>query len=328
MEVAIRGTPMSWRDFFLKDAKPFTTKRDVNWFRVKVVGGTLILAVVMIILLWPSSQPEQVVFHEKAVNAGSMGATSSEQGDPTQETVRQIQDAKVNSHQVHSSLDYLYKPDRVTRIGGGAGATNKNAGMILARNGFDSRTQLPPGTRMQVRLIQGATVAEQAVPVIGIVLREVQADYGVAIPAGSKVLGEVSFNSNADKVNLIWKSIILPDRRERPFSAIGMDSDGHSGLAARIRSESVKNAIGQTLTKFVGAYAAGSMNTGAFGANPGGGKNGLRNAIAETATERANAMGEELQKERKWAELESGLEVMAVLSQPFSFRDPGGAHGG
>lgn len=326
MEVVIRGTSMSWKDFFLKEAKPFTTKRDVNWFRVKLIGGTLIITVVMLILIWPTSQPEQAVFHEKAIN-GSASSTNSEQSDPTQETVRQIQEARVNSQQVHSSLDYLYKSDRGAGTGGGTGTTNKNAGMILARNGFDSRTQLPPGTRLPIKLIQGATVSEQAVPVIGIVLREIQSDHGIAIPAGSKVLGEVSFNSSADKVNLNWRSIILPDGRERPFSAVGLDSDGHSGLAARIRSESVKNAIGQTLTKFVGAYAGGSMSTGAFGANPGGGKNGLRNAIAETATERANAMGEELQKERKWAELESGLEVMAVLNQPFSFRDPGGAYG-
>jgi hypothetical protein len=50
-----------------------------------------------------------------------------------------------------------------------------------------------------------------------------------------------------------------------------------------------------------------------LGANQGGHENGLRNAVAQTATDRANAMGEELQKERKWIELDSGAETFAVL---------------
>jgi hypothetical protein len=69
------------------------------------------------------------------------------------------------------------------------------------------------------------------------------------------------------------------------------------------------------------------MNTGAFGANQGGHENGLRNAVAQTATDRANAMGEELQKERKWIELQSGSETFAVLNQPFTFRDAGATNG-
>jgi hypothetical protein len=37
-----------------------------------------------------------------------------------------------------------------------------------------------------------------------------------------------------------------------------------SELTANVQSDGVKNAVGQTLTRFVGAYAAGSMNTGAL----------------------------------------------------------------
>ena len=69
------------------------------------------------------------------------------------------------------------------------------------------------------------------------------------------------------------------------------------------------------------------MNTGMLGANQGGHENGLRNAVAQTATDRANAMGEDLQKERKWIELDGGTETTAVLSQPFTFRDAGATYG-
>lgn len=316
---------MSFKNYFLHEEKPFTNKRDANWRRIFITLGVTLATVIFVILIWPSSSSEQTVFHEKGVE-GVNGSGNTSAADPTQETARQMQDARMNSQQVHASLDHLYRQDRPSGMSGSV-AANRNAGMILARNGFDSRTQLSPGARIQIRLIHGVTVAEQAVPVVGIVMKDVEADYGIAIPGGSKVLGEVSFESTNERTTLAWKSVILADGRERPLSAIGMGKDGKSGIDARIRSESFKNAVGQTMTKFVGAYAAGSINTGMFGANPGGNKNGLRNAIAQTATERANAMGETLQKEKKWAELQSGQEIIAILNQPFSFRDPGGVYG-
>lgn len=315
---------MSLSNYFLHEEKPFTNKRDANWKRILIILGITLTVVIFAILIWPSSIPEQTVFHEKS--SGGAHSDNANSADPTHETARQMQDARMNSHQVHSSLDHLYRQDRSSGQGG-TGTPNRNAGMILARNGFDSRTQLSPGTRVQIRLVHGVTVAEQAMPVVGTVMKDVEADSGVAIPGGSKVLGEVSFEATNERTTLTWKSVILADGRERPLSAIGIGKDGKSGLDARIRSESFKNAVGQTMTKFVGAYAAGSINTGMFGANPGGNKNGLRNAITQTATERANAMGETLQKEKKWTELQAGQEIIAILNQPFSFRDPGGVYG-
>lgn len=317
---------VDWERIYLKEPKPFTKKRDLNWFGIQIVFGILLAIIVTTILLWPSSAPEQKVFHEKT-NGSTSSNSSGEQSDPTQETVKQIQSAQMNSQQVHSSLDYLYRQENSPSGSSGTNQPNRNSGMILARNGFDNRTQLSPGTRISIRITQGISVSEESVPIIGTVLKDVDAETGNAIPSGSKVLGDVSFESSSEKVSLTLRAIILPDGRERAFSATALSSDGHSGLEARIRSESAKNVVGQTLTKFVGAYAAGSMNTGAFGANHGGGKNGLRNAIAETATERANLMGEEMQKEKKWAELSSNQEISVVLTQPFSFRDPGGTYG-
>lgn len=325
MEVAMRRQTMSFKDYFLKEQRPFTKKRDVNWTMIKWVSGIVIVLMVAVILVLPNSEPEQSSFHEKSVASGN-SATAGERADPTQETLRQIEDSRMNSQQVHSSLDYLYKQDRPAGAGGGT-HVNRSAGMILSRNGFDGRTQLSPGTRIFIRLSQGVSISDQAVPVTGTVEKDVLSDSGLAIPQGSKAIGEASFESTSERTSLVWRSIILPDGRERPFSALGIGGDGQSGLQARVRSESIKNAIGQTLTKFVGAYAAGSINTGAFGANPGGSRNGLRTAIAETATERATAMGEALQKERKWAELHSGQVVNTVLNQPFTFRDPGSAYG-
>jgi hypothetical protein len=94
-----------------------------------------------------------------------------------------------------------------------------------------------------------------------------------------------------------------------------------------VHSDALKNTIGQTLTRFVGAYAEGSMSRGALGATEGGSANGFKNAISETATERAQAWAEDMKKERMWIEIPSGSESWAVLTQAFVFRDPGSTFG-
>lgn len=321
------GINLNLKNSFLKESKPFTSKRDVKWSKVYGWSIGALLLVVVVILAWPSSRPEQETFHEKAEH-GSLPQTKISENNPSDEALRQFQDSRSNAQQVHGSLDYLYRPDSPSGTGGGGGSSrDRNSSMILSRGGTDTRTQLSPGTRVTIRLTGNTTIANQGMPVVGIVSQDVSSENGIAIPSGSKVLGDASFDDESERAAINWRSIILPDGRERQFSAIGIDRNGQAGIGGNIHSDGVKNAVGQTLTRFVGAYAAGSMNTGAFGANQGGNTNGLRNAIAQTATDRANAMGENLQKERKWIELQSGSVTIAVLNQPFSFRDAGATYG-
>lgn len=322
-EVHLEG----FKNYFLKQPKPFTSKREVNWSKVQTWAISFVCALIIGIIVIPSSEPDQETFNEK-VERGSLAKALPAENDPTQETIRQLQESQVNVRQIPGSLDYLYRPSRPAGSGGGGRSDqDRSASMILSRGGTDARTQLFAGTRVSIRLSGKVTIANQGMPVVGIVSDDVSAESGIAIPSGSKVLGDASFDEESERASISWRSIILPDGRERPFSAIGIGRDGQVGVNGKVHSDGVKNAVGQTLTRFVGAYAAGSMNTGAFGANQGGHENGLRNAVAQTATDRANAMGEELQKERKWIELQSGSETFAVLNQPFTFRDAGATNG-
>lgn len=324
-EVQVGG----FQNYFLKEPKPFTSKREVNWPKVQTWAVGVMAVVIVGIMVMPTSQPDQDKFHEQA-EKGSLAQTVPKENDPTQETIRQFQESQASVQQVHGSLDYLYRPDAPTGSGGGRGGSSspdRNSSMILSRGGTDSRTQLNSGVRVTIRLSSKVTIANQAMPVVGIVTQDVASDSGTAIQSGSKVLGDAAFDSDSERASITWRSIILPDGRERPFSAVGVGRDGQIGVGGRLHSDGVKNAVGQTLTRFVGAYAAGSMNTGAFGANQGGNENGFRNAVAQTATDRANAMGEELQKERKWIEIDGGTETIAILNQPFMFRDAGATYG-
>jgi type IV secretory pathway VirB10-like protein len=164
-------------------------------------------------------------------------------------------------------------------------------------------------------------------PVMGIVAHEVVHEDSLAIPEGAKVLGDVSFDDSSERAQISWRSIIFPDGRERPLSAVGVGRDGQLGVEGKVHSDALKNTIGQTVTRFIGAYAEGSMSRGQFGAAEGGHDNGVKNAIAETAKDRAEAWAEDMRKERKWIELDRGAESLVVLNQPFVFRDPGATHG-
>ncbi len=316
------------KNYFLKEPRPFTSKREVDWSKVQMMGIVGVGLLILGIIFMPTSRPDQETFHEKA-EKGSLAQIKQDENDPTQETIRQLQESQASARQVHGSLDYLYRQDSPTGTGSGSGRSSqdRSSGMVLSRGGSDSRTQLSAGTRVSIRLTEKSTIANQGMPVVGIVSQDVSSDSGTAIPSGSKVLGDASFDEGSERAAITWRSIILPDGRERPFSALGVGRDGQVGVNGNVHSDGIKNAVGQTLTRFVGAYAAGSMNTGAFGANQGGNTNGLRNAVAQTATDRANEMGENMQKERKWIELSAGAETIAVLNQPFTFRDAGATNG-
>lgn len=317
------------KEFLLKDSKPFMKKREVNWNKIKVLIILVIVILILGITFWPITKPQETSFHEKT-NSGTVVSAPSE-NDPTQETVNQLQASGANTASVHSSLNYLYKENSPASIGGGgsarSGTSDRNGTMILSRGGNDSRTQLPAGTRFLVRLAEKTIVANQAMPIMGFVSKDVMQENDVAIPQGAKLIGDISFDDSTERAQISWTSIIMPDGRERPLSGIGVGRDGQVGVDGNVKSESLKNTTGQAMIRLIGAYAEGSMSRGQFGSNDGGHGNGMKNAIAETAKDRANSLAEDMKKEKKWIELQMGVEFYTVLNQPFLFRAPGATYG-
>lgn len=310
------------KEYFFKEAKPFIGKRDVDWFKLKFIAIISLLVIVLVIFLFPESKPVQEKFYEK-VELGSL-ESSLNQDDPTLQTVKQLKEAEVNVKHVHGSLDHLYRKNSSSSSVGST--REQGSSMILSRGGNDTRTQLLSGAKVEIALSGSMSVSTEQMPITGVVVKDVYAENSVAIAQGAKALGVVSFDESLERAVITWRSIVLADGRQRPFSAVSIGSDGQTGIKGSVSSDAMKNAVGQTLTRFVGAYASGSMNKGALGSNEGGHKNGIKNAVSETATEHANSMGEDLSKKRKWIELESGTNSFAILDQPFSFRDVGVLH--
>ncbi|MDZ4660418.1 MAG: TrbI/VirB10 family protein [Pseudomonadota bacterium] len=312
----------------LKDALPFTKKRDVNWKIIRNVSIVGVISMVVVILLLPTPRPDQKIFYEKSEGRTSAGsnpanAMTPHENNPTEDTLAQLQSAKSQAGSVPNSLDHLYNSGG----GGGGSSANRNSSMVLSRGGFDSKTQLPPGARFSVVLDQSMTLDSHSMPLTATVNKEVTQEDGTAIPQGAKLYGDASFDDASERVQVNWKSVQFPNGTMKPIAGIGVGSDGQVGVEGDVHSNAMKNTVGQTLTRFIGAYAEGSMQRGALGSNPGGGDNGLKNAVAETAKDRANTLAEGMKKERKWIELKAGSIFFVVVTQAFQFRDPGATHG-
>lgn len=302
--------------FFLRDKIPFAAKSDVNWTVVRnCLLGSLGVGILVVLCL-PAPQLEQSTFHEKLEPGSSAPQESRTAQDPTEQTIDQWNRGAL-PHQSRFTLEG----------GGGNQASDRNAPMILTRDGKDSKTQIPAGSRIAVRLREKATVSTTGMPVIGIVVNDYVHEDTVAIPKGSKLFGDVSFDQSSDRARMQWKAVELPDGRERQIAATSLGRDGQVGIEGNVHSNAVQNTVGATLSRFIGAYAEGSMQRGSWGGNPGGGDNGLKNAIAETAKDRADAFAEGLKKEKRWIELDAGAEFYAVLTSNFVFRDPGATYG-
>ena len=305
----------------LLEPKPFAMKKEVNWKAIRkyalIGGGVALIA----ILLMPQHHAPTESFQENSESGATANAKMP--ADPAQDAWSQLQQGQSDFNSMPKSPNHVHS--------GGASGNSSNGdrsiSMILVREGVDSKTQLPAGARLTIRLLGRAVVTGQAMPVIGVVTKDLLQESDLAIPQGAKIFGEASFNDGSERVLISWRAIQLPDGRERPLSATGVGLDGQIGIEGRVHSDAVKNAIGQTVTRFIGAYAEGSMQRGPLGSSEGGHENGLKNAIAETAKDRAEAWAEGMKKERKWIEIESGNESLAVLTQSFVFREPGATYG-
>lgn len=306
-----------------KEARPFVAKKEINWPTITKLGGITIVLLVILLLLVPSSDPVAKTFHEKA-DPGFM----TKQGKTD---LDQVPDALALLNKEQGLYTSGLRPSGIeqasNQLFSGKDQRERNAAMIVSRSGFDAKNQLPPGTRIAVRLMQKVIVANQGMPVIAEVTKEVISEDSVAIAEGSKLLGEISFDDSADRAQINWRTIQFADGRERPLSGIGVSFDGQTGIEGEVHSNGYKNTAGQLVTRFIGAYAEGSMQKGAFGASDGGRENGLKNAIAETAKDRGENWADGLKTQKRWIEVGADQEFFAVINQPFTFRDAGSTNG-
>lgn len=331
MENTVKGVCSSRiKGFFLREAPPFSSKQEFNWERIRNVGVFGVTIFVLFILLLPDTPVEDAEFHEKALTGDVAKEPLS--ATPTEDTLVQLQKASGFSRSAPGSLAPYYYRSHNGGSGSGPGSSpnsnrDRNASMIISPDKGYAKGKLPLGSRIVFRINGAMTVTSRALPLVGVVVKDTIYENSLAVPEGAKLYGEVSFDDTTERANITFQTIIFPNGRERPISGIAIGADARIGLQGEVHSKAIRNVIGHTITRLVGAYAEGSISKGPLGASTGGHENGLRNAVSETAKDYTEGFGEALKKEEKWIELAEGTVAEVSLNQPFVFRDPGGISG-
>lgn len=207
--------------------------------------------------------------------------------------------------------------------GHGSSGQDRNTSMVLSRPGANSSNELSAGMKFTVRLLDQLTISDQAVPVIAEVTHGVFNDSGGGIKEGSRLFGMAQFQNGGESAQIQFQSISDSSGIVRNLQGVALEEDGQAGVAGDVHSKSLRNTTGQFVSRFIGAYAEGSQDRDFMGNSKGGAENGLRNAVAETAKDRTTAYAEDLKKEHQWIEIPAGKEVTVILTQTFTFNEPG-----
>ena len=254
----------------------------------------------------PNEQP--VEFVEKIQNA-------------PQSNTPQENSKTESSEGTASSLWAAPRPNNYGGIGGGGGSQiNHNTSTILGSKNGNVKTQLRAGLRLPIRIIDKFIVSQDAVPILAELILNSITESGLTLPAGTRFYGEASFQKGAERANVQFKQISLPNGEIRPIAGLAVGKDGQPGLPGKVYSDGMKNTTGQVLTTFIGGLAAGSVQTDVFGQSRGGLENGMLTAVAATAKDRAQAYGEKLKAEREWIEVGAGSEGDVLLSNSLNLQ--------
>ncbi len=309
----ISVTKKFFESLIWKDVAAPTSKRDLNTGKLWIVGISLVAGGITIILFLPATPPVTGDFQEKR----ELGLRQNSES-PTADINSQTQTAFGT---VQGQTIPYYNGGGGT--GGSGTSSDRNTTMILVREGLDSTSQLPAGSKFQVRLLDKMTVSDEAVPLIGVVTKGVSTETAIAIPEGTKIFGLVSYQKSSGRAMIRFQSVAYPNGAMKELMGIAQGSDGQIGVEGRVKSKAFMNTAGQMITRFVGSYAEGTVSRDFMGHSQGGAQNGLLSAVADTAKDRTQKYGEDMKAEKEWIEIEAGTEVLVMVTAPFRFREPG-----
>jgi hypothetical protein len=301
------GRAILWiKGLFVKKSE-FSEKREINFGRLKLLAFMGVVIFIVVVLFLPDDP--NVEFSSKIDTADSKKDSAA---------------ANVASDKNATAAQSLWAPQRINLPS--KGAANQNTSMVLTQKGGNAKTQLRAGIRVPLRILDKFIVSDSAVPILAEAISNVSTDSGLTLPAGTKFYGEASHQKDSDRATIHFSQISLPSGEIRPISAIGLGKDSQPGIPGTVHSDAMKNTAGQMITTFVGGFAAGSMQTNFLGGSQGGVQNGVLNAVAATAKDRAQDYGEKLKNERQWIEVLQGAECDAAFSDSLNLQTGGDVH--
>lgn len=168
---------------------------------------------------------------------------------------------------------FLEKPTRPEAV-----ASSKADQKERTKLGISSGTKIPAVLRDRVFSFNVAA------PVTASVEKDFLVKDKIAVPKGSRFLGEANVVKSVDRINVRFDLLILPDGREVRVRAIALSEDGAGGIKGKVDKHTdtkVLKAIGETL------LAGASLFVGGHGADPYSMEDELRVNLADNLTSQA-----------------------------------------
>jgi type IV secretory pathway VirB10-like protein len=146
-------------------------------------------------------------------------------------------------------------------------ANNNVSSPVLSsalRESSQPEIQLPSGTEIIAHTTNAISSGLES-PVIAVVDRSVQLDNSVVIPQGTRVIGYTA-GAVKDRINVRFRSLILPSNREITISGLALMKDGSAGLVGKVQGSGhpvlgtaarIGTGAAVVATQFAGA---GSLN--------------------------------------------------------------------
>lgn len=216
----------------------------------------------------------------QATAAPTTSVVSSPSAPPT--PVRRVRRAAVNEEAENSTRQVARQ------------APSNTSAVIFSEEDNDSSVIVPPaealapivvnvGERLVGKLAYPVITGGGAVPATLTVVDDLVAGGRIAVPAGSRLVGQAFATTANDRVQLVVNAVVI-DGRTVPMSAVAFDEDNQIGVAGKVlkKGGGLKGAGGHAVSIFskVLSFGAGQMLPGA---------DGLLGAAAGNAVSEANA---------------------------------------
>ncbi len=189
---------------------------------------------------------------------------------------------------------------------------------VLARAGVDA---LPMGTTIAVVLENKVVSLDADTPVVALVGEDVSFEGVVSIPSESKVYGKARLNTETERLEVVFSTVVFPDGRERSLSAFAFDKDMAYGLLGRYDSKEAQKTLASTAGQFVSGLASGLKEKSATPGGPpmeqGTLRNGILNAITASAMGYATKRAQDMSSMQPVLILPAGKQFFIFLNRKF-----------
>lgn len=291
-------------DFFLSEAHPYSKKRALKPWHI-----FLVLGVITTIVLGVGTYLDQKAQREREIAQAKRDAERAAHQDA--------------ASQATGSHDSSYADLKtISRPGVAPPARERSASQIIKRSSA-SGDVLPMGTMAQVNLIGQVESMDGSHPVTAYFVDDVLSPaQAVVIPKGTKVIGSGQLDSNRERLQVHFHTLVFPEGEQFGVSAIATMPDGSSGLTGKFSSGLLRRHASQFIGNFIGGLAEGMKDRTAGGQmgipfEPGSLKNGALNGVAQSSLAYAKSSSEQMGQGSASIQIPSGKAFVLYFEKEF-----------